>query len=262
MQLLTESQGEKLLANGKNRRRYHLPVMRFFNPCGAVTWLVSMLFEDGDTRFFLADLGLGTPEMGYTSLLEIASLRLPYGLRIERDHYFSTAHLLSIYAEATRAAGLILEFGFELEATDNQRNATARFPPAGVGEQPLLGQGGEGPRGPWNTRIHPDHRRSCFPRNRIRVAVPRQSSDCVGQRHRRGEPRGPAAQGRFLPEPRLRRGQLFDPVRALRRRGASPSPHARDLRRRSHAHRHRPSDLMRGPQAHPKRPRHGHHCMR
>ena len=125
MKLLTQSQRERLLANGRNRDRDHPPAVKFFSPCGAATWLFSELSEDGDTLFGLADLGFGSPELGYSSLSEIASARLPFGLGIERDLYFKPTHALSIYAEAARAAGRIVEFGPELEAAANRRNAAA-----------------------------------------------------------------------------------------------------------------------------------------
>jgi len=85
-----------------------VPVVKFFNPCGAATWLATELDDDGDTLFGLADLGFGSPELGSFSLTEIASVRLPLGLRIERDLHFSTLHSLSRWAEATRQAGSIL----------------------------------------------------------------------------------------------------------------------------------------------------------
>ena len=70
----------------------------------------------------LADLG--EPELGYASLSEIASVRLRFGLGIERDlHFTPTQTPLSVYAEAARAAGRIVEFGPELEAAANRRNA-------------------------------------------------------------------------------------------------------------------------------------------
>ena len=122
MKLLTKKLREQLLANGRNRDRDHPPVVRFFNPCGAGTWLFSELSEDGDTLFGLADLG--EPELGYASLSEIASVRLRFGLGIERDlHFTPTQTPLSVYAEAARAAGRIVEFGPELEAAANRRNA-------------------------------------------------------------------------------------------------------------------------------------------
>ncbi|MEO8723824.1 MAG: DUF2958 domain-containing protein, partial [Sphingobium sp.] len=84
------------------------PVVRLFNPCGAATWLATELDEDGDTLFGLADLGFGCPELGSFSLSEIASVRLPFGLSIERDFAFRGHFPLSAYAEAARSAGSIL----------------------------------------------------------------------------------------------------------------------------------------------------------
>ena len=81
MKLLTKAHRERLLRNGRNRDRDHPPVVKFFNPCGAATWLFNELDEDGDTLFGLADLGFGTPELGYSSLSEIASIRVRFGLR-------------------------------------------------------------------------------------------------------------------------------------------------------------------------------------
>ena len=62
-----------------------VPVLKLFNPLGAATWLATELAEDDDTLFGLADLGFGCPELGSFSLSEIASVRLPFGLGIERD---------------------------------------------------------------------------------------------------------------------------------------------------------------------------------
>ncbi len=123
MKLLTDAQREQLLANGKDRDRDHRPVVKFFDPGGAGTWLFAGLDpEDGDTLFGLADLGFGAPELGYTSLAEIASVRGRFGLGIERDLYFEPKHSLSIYAEAAREAGRIVEFGPELGAVANGRD--------------------------------------------------------------------------------------------------------------------------------------------
>lgn len=86
-----------------------VPVLKLFNPMGAATWLASELDEDNDTLFGLADLGFGCPEMGSFSLSEIASVRLPWGLGIERDLYFEGRFPLSVYAEAARIEGRITE---------------------------------------------------------------------------------------------------------------------------------------------------------
>ncbi len=84
------------------------PLVKLFNPMGAATWLVTEMDADGDTLFGLADLGFGCPELGSFSLSEIEGVRLPFGLRIERDLYFSSAVPLSVWADTARRAGSIM----------------------------------------------------------------------------------------------------------------------------------------------------------
>lgn len=111
MDLLTDDLRQALLANGDHRdglERDPVPVVKFFNPCGAATWLATELDADGDTLFGLADLGFGCPELGSFSLSEIAAVRLRFGLRVERDLHFTTEHRLSEWAEAARQAGSII----------------------------------------------------------------------------------------------------------------------------------------------------------
>ena len=123
MQLLTESKREQLLANGTTPEQDHAPVVKFFNPCGVGTWLFSELDPNGDTLYGLCQIDY--PELGYASLSEIAALRLPFGLRIERDLNFSAKHPLSVYARAARAAGRIVEHGPELDAAAQRADAPA-----------------------------------------------------------------------------------------------------------------------------------------
>jgi len=117
MILLTPDLRFALRANAINHRATQrddkpepdpVPVLKLFNPVGAATWLATELDEDGDTLFGLADLGFGCPELGYFSLSEIASVRLPFGLGIERDIGFETQHPLSVWADAARRTGSIL----------------------------------------------------------------------------------------------------------------------------------------------------------
>ena len=109
---MLESQREQLIANWNNRmktgKENHAPVVKYFNPMGAATWLLSELDpEDGDTAFGLCDLGFGTPELGYVSLAELRSTRLPLGLYIERDIHFSTTKGIAEYAAEARRLGRI-----------------------------------------------------------------------------------------------------------------------------------------------------------
>jgi len=112
MELLTPEMRAALRANADaamaNEGRHDpVPVVKWFNPAGAATWLVTELDADGDTLFGLADLGFGCPELGSFSLSEIAALRLPFGLTIERDLTFETQRTLSYWAEVARHRGSI-----------------------------------------------------------------------------------------------------------------------------------------------------------
>jgi len=116
MTLLTEPLRAALIVNGVESRSAEargahfdpVPVLKLFNPIGAATWLATELYDDGDTLFGLADLGFGCPELGNFSLSEIAAVRLPFGLGIERDIAFSTTFPLSVWADRARRAGSIL----------------------------------------------------------------------------------------------------------------------------------------------------------
>ena len=86
----------------------HAPALKLFNPCGAATWLITELDEDG-IMFGLCDLGLGCPELGYISLAELEAVKGPMGIGIERDLHFTASGPISAYAEAARDAGQIVE---------------------------------------------------------------------------------------------------------------------------------------------------------
>jgi len=91
------------------------PVVKFFNPCGAATWLITEIEAEGEDMdgnhdyimFGLCDLGFGSPEMGSVSWNEIRSIRLAGGLGIERDIHFTATKSLTEYANDARAAGRI-----------------------------------------------------------------------------------------------------------------------------------------------------------
>lgn len=92
----------------KGKRFDPPPLVKLFNPVGAATWLVTELSQDGDALFGLADLGFGCPELGWFSQSELAAIRLPYHLTIERDLDFQSELPLSAWAEWSRRAGSIL----------------------------------------------------------------------------------------------------------------------------------------------------------
>lgn len=63
-------------------------VVKYFNPCGAGTWLITEgeKQEDGDWLFY-GYCHLFEWEWGYVMLSELESVQLPFGLSIEREIY-------------------------------------------------------------------------------------------------------------------------------------------------------------------------------
>ena len=129
MHLLTPDLRARLIANGQTQG-HHVPVVKFFSPVGAATWLFSELDADGDTLFGLCDLGFGCPEMGSASLAEIAAVTLPLGLTIERDLCFEARFPLTVYVDAARLCGSITEDEARLVAAAVVRaNENPALPP-------------------------------------------------------------------------------------------------------------------------------------
>ena len=65
-------------------------LVKYFNPCGAGTWLITEAEEqkDGDWLLF-GYIHIHEWEWGYVLLSELLNLRLPFGMAIERDIYSS-----------------------------------------------------------------------------------------------------------------------------------------------------------------------------
>jgi hypothetical protein len=100
---------QQLLANGdRTARGVEIdppPVVKLFTADANATWLLTELDPAEPTRAFgLCDAGLGSPELGYVCLLELAALRGRFGLPVERAAQFVADRPLSSYAAAVRAA--------------------------------------------------------------------------------------------------------------------------------------------------------------
>jgi hypothetical protein len=112
-QLITKDIDRQLRANGQlalegKNTSATKPVLKLFNPCGAATWLISERDpEEPDSLFGLCDMGFGCPEIGRVSLAEVVAVRLPFGLRIERDMHFRADKTLIEYADEARERGSI-----------------------------------------------------------------------------------------------------------------------------------------------------------
>src|SRR5690242_887191 len=116
MDLMPDDIRARLLANGATPEETdHLPVVKYFDPCGAATWIITELMPaesddvEPDMLFGLCDLGMGCPELGYVSLAELRSVTGRLALGIERDLYFRAWYPLSVYAHAAHRRGRIVE---------------------------------------------------------------------------------------------------------------------------------------------------------
>ena len=109
MKLLTNTQRDKLLANGRAQRTaidsgfdaldFH-PVVKLFTPDAQGSWLLTELTpEDTELAFGLCDCGLGEPELGYVHIKELESFRGRLGLPVERDLHFEADRPISEYSE-------------------------------------------------------------------------------------------------------------------------------------------------------------------
>ena len=106
MKLITKEIEAKLSKNsGKPNEK---PYLKLFSPIGSATWLISEYDKSTGLLFGLCDLGMGFPELGYVSLLEIQETTFPLGMKIERDMYFSPSMTLSEYADQARKDGCII----------------------------------------------------------------------------------------------------------------------------------------------------------
>lgn len=65
-------------------------IVKFFNPYGIGTWLITEAEKDGDDWMLYGLCDLGFPEWGYVRLSEITNCRVKIGgyrLPLERDMY-------------------------------------------------------------------------------------------------------------------------------------------------------------------------------
>ena len=117
MTLITKTQTEQLLANGRAQRAAidqgntaldFEPVVKLFTPDAQCTWLLTELDPDGGLAFGLCDLGLGEPELGFVSFTELRAVRGQLGLPVERDLHFDADKPISAYADEARNHGHIV----------------------------------------------------------------------------------------------------------------------------------------------------------
>lgn len=134
-QLLSDDLRHRLMVNGAAGREVdHVPVVKIFNPAGAATWLLSELLPaeeggDPDLLFGLCDLGFGFPELGDVSLTELEAFNGRLGIGLERDLCFQGRFPLSVYTEAARQHGRIVESEAALIDAARRLNVSRHSPP-------------------------------------------------------------------------------------------------------------------------------------
>lgn len=103
MKLLTKEIEKKLEKAGYYGET---AICKFFNPVGAATWVITGRDpECPDILYGVADLGMGFVEAGPISLSELESIRLPFGMKIERDRSFTGGKSINHYLELESLAG-------------------------------------------------------------------------------------------------------------------------------------------------------------
>jgi hypothetical protein len=90
MKLLTKAIEKKLPAlysqDGKDPRKVRV-IVKFFNPCGAGTWYATEF--DPVEKVFFGYAKISDGELGTFTLDDLSSVKLPFGLTIERDLHWN-----------------------------------------------------------------------------------------------------------------------------------------------------------------------------
>ena len=90
MKLLTKEMKENLPALGSTAEESNpLCVAHFSNPCGAGDWYVIEGGEVNGQYIFYGIANIFAPDFGEFLLSELENVKLPFGLTIERDLYWT-----------------------------------------------------------------------------------------------------------------------------------------------------------------------------
>lgn len=100
MKLLTKELLKKIPSFEKNENipfDEQIVMVKLFNPCGPQTWYIVAFDSKTNICFGFVNLGdYEMAELGDFSLTELENLRLPMGLKIERDLWFDPMKLSEV----------------------------------------------------------------------------------------------------------------------------------------------------------------------
>ena len=102
MKLLTADLKKKLTKAGYDNMK---PICKLFMPWGRATWLITGMDRNG-VLYGFADLGMGCVEWGGIESLEgLEAIRGPFGMKIERDLYWTPSEQEVEYCRMESLAG-------------------------------------------------------------------------------------------------------------------------------------------------------------
>lgn len=92
MKLMTKNLEEKIINypfGSQDSKGYDAEVIiKYFNPVGSGTWLITEAEKQNDGDYLMFGYcNITDWEWGYVSLRELESIKLPLGMKIERDLY-------------------------------------------------------------------------------------------------------------------------------------------------------------------------------
>lgn len=99
MKLMTKTLEDRFAEIGDQSKSLDpIIVAKFFNPCGSMTWYASEYDKENRICFGYVT-GISFPEWGTFSIEELESLKLPFGLGIERDIHFKEIRFNALVKE-------------------------------------------------------------------------------------------------------------------------------------------------------------------
>lgn len=102
MKLITKTLEDRFNEIGDQSQSSNpLIIAKFFNPCGSGTWYATEYDKENGICFGYVT-GLYENEWGTFSIAELESVRLPFGLSIERDLYFREIRFNELIKEQNR----------------------------------------------------------------------------------------------------------------------------------------------------------------